>query len=547
MESEIQLQLGSGAALDTDTYSWNICGINSGWNLLSIYVKEADIKGSPNLDAINWFSLSNTKTGDIVTRIDEIRIFDRYAGAVKYDLIINSGSGDGQYVEDEIINIIADEPPPAQEFIGWKIISGDPLFEDVYAINTKLRMSGSDVEVSANYKVLGIYLDDCDLLKDWGTGGLLRLNTTDQQEGMACIEFEGDKTDEYKKTFTTPYNTGASVESGRLEFWYYVSDPALFQTNNQVELGSAGRADQQEYNWDIGELSAGWNFISLEFSKAVVTEGGPDLSAINWFRLYHFKDGPVITRIDAIAIVDPNAGERYPLTVYSGSGDGNYFAGTEVSIKADAAPEGKMFDSWVIDAGNPAIENTGLSSTTLTMPQEEVIITASYLDIQNYTLTVNNGNGSGSFTPGETVMIFANPAPEGMVFDQWLINSGTPVIQNVESPLTYVTITSEDAEITATYHDPDVSAGSGTAWDQSLSIYPNPASTEMTIELNLHKLSIAVFDVRGQKIATPIHDMNLAAVNHKLTIPLTGMENGSYLIRINTRDRVFTKLLMVKR
>jgi len=45
----------------------------------------------------------------------------------------------------------------------------------------------------------GSYLDACDVLTDWKSSAGLTLNSTDQQQGLACIEYSAASTDEYKK------------------------------------------------------------------------------------------------------------------------------------------------------------------------------------------------------------------------------------------------------------------------------------------------------------------------------------------------------------
>jgi len=72
-----------------------------------------------------------------------------------------------------------------------------------------------------------------------------------------------------------------------------------------VELSSAGKSDVDEYQWTMPALTEGWNQISLEVSKASKI-GTPDLTAINWFRIY--SSGKVVgvnskTRVDAIQLV----------------------------------------------------------------------------------------------------------------------------------------------------------------------------------------------------------------------------------------------------
>jgi hypothetical protein len=112
----------------------------------------------------------------------------------------------------------------------------------------------------------------------------------------------GSGTDEFKKVLTT-YNTGATAATGYIRFWYYVSDVTKLSTANQIEIGSGGGPDVNEYNWNIGTLVNGWNLITKTFASAGTTGGTPNLAAINWFRIYHAKTGSVTTKVDRIEIV----------------------------------------------------------------------------------------------------------------------------------------------------------------------------------------------------------------------------------------------------
>jgi len=177
--------------------------------------------------------------------------------------------------------------------------------------NFQWRMQEEHIEWfgnSSNNVVINVgdvagYLDDCDDKTDWKSSQALNLNTTEIKQGLACIEFTGDGTDEYKKVFSTPFKSDVTAVNGALQFWYYVSDPSMLSEKNQVEIGSAGKADENEYSWTLTGLTEGWNFVSLKISEAGKT-GLPNLNSINWFRLYNKKTGSVITRIDAIQIVD---------------------------------------------------------------------------------------------------------------------------------------------------------------------------------------------------------------------------------------------------
>lgn len=69
----------------------------------------------------------------------------------------------------------------------------------------------------------------------------------------------------------------------------------------------------------------------------------------------------------------------YWLTVDGGfDSSGYYIAGSAITIKADPAPAGQVFDQWVIERGSPTIADVNAPITTLTMPKSEVHIRATY-------------------------------------------------------------------------------------------------------------------------------------------------------------------------
>ncbi len=144
--------------------------------------------------------------------------------------------------------------------------------------------------------------DRCDATTGWISSNALSVNTTDFKEGAGSLQSGGSGTDEFKKVLTA-YNTGATAATGYIRFWYYVSDVTQFGTSNQIEIGSGGANDVNEYNWNIGTLVNGWNLITKTFATAGTTGGTPDLSAINWFRIYHAKTGSVTTRLDRVEII----------------------------------------------------------------------------------------------------------------------------------------------------------------------------------------------------------------------------------------------------
>ena len=176
----------------------------------------------------------------------------------------------------------------------------------------------------------GNYLDDCDAKTNWNPSSLI-LNNINQTQGLNSLEFTGSGTPEYSKVFPIAYNTVGSDTGASLQFWYYVSDVTMIQTNNYVEIGSSGVPDSNEYQWTLTGLANGWNFIQLNTANASITGGTPNLSAINWFRIYGQKVGSVTTRIDAIQLLGNstlstgNFNEENSLTIYPNPADSEVY------------------------------------------------------------------------------------------------------------------------------------------------------------------------------------------------------------------------------
>lgn len=184
------------------------------------------------------------------------------------------------------------------------------LIQDING-NTQSLMQMSELQIfgvvgedSPGLGSSGRFLDDCDSKTNWNPGALI-LNNSDVKQGVYSLEFSGSDTMEFKKVFANPYDAQGTEAGTVLQFWYYVSDVSKLEGNNQVEIGSAGQADVDEYSWSLSNLQNGWNRIQLDVKNAS-KRGNPDLSAINWFRLYRFKTGSVVTRIDGIQLIGEN-------------------------------------------------------------------------------------------------------------------------------------------------------------------------------------------------------------------------------------------------
>jgi hypothetical protein len=72
----VRVELGSGGVADVNELSWALSGLSNGWNQISLNIIDASQIGTPNMNALNWFRIYDTKSASITTRIDAIQVID---------------------------------------------------------------------------------------------------------------------------------------------------------------------------------------------------------------------------------------------------------------------------------------------------------------------------------------------------------------------------------------------------------------------------------------------------------------------------------------
>lgn len=238
-----QIEISSSGTSDNNEYSWNTekfvnPNLKTGWNILTLRIREATRIGSPNLSSINWFRYYQPSSGSVTYKIDNIKF---------------------------------------------------------NTLNT-------------------VPLDACESADGWSSNNTLSIDGNDLRYGTASLVSTGSGTVFFQKTFSTPYNTATNERYGKLHFDLYVSDVTKL-ASGQIEITSSGTSDTNEYGWDmqtqvIPYLINGWNSIDLRISTASKI-GDPDLSAINWFRLYNFATSGLTMKIDNISLKN----EFTPVTI----------------------------------------------------------------------------------------------------------------------------------------------------------------------------------------------------------------------------------------
>ena len=150
--------------------------------------------------------------------------------------------------------------------------------------------------------------------------------------------------------------------------------------------------------------------------------------------------------------------EKYDIAVTDGTADKTQAkAGETVTITANPAPAGKVFDKWTCETAGVTIEFASATSesTTFAMPASEVKIKAHFRNegtAPSVEIKVEGGTGAGTYTQGESVTITANEPAEGKVFKGWKDSSG----KIVSTEKSYTFTVNGETTLTAVYEDAPV-------------------------------------------------------------------------------------------
>lgn len=249
-----------------------------------------------------------------------------------YTLTVANGSGDGSYTVGKSVTITADAAPAGKTFDKWTATGG--TLANTLSASTAFTMPDANATVTATYKDLPKYM----LTVDGGSG------------------------------------------SGS----YYSGQRVTIKAN----------APEAHKLFDKWTASVGMLENSTSSETVFVMPSGAATVAAS------YKDAP-----------------KYVLTVYGGTGGGEYYPGDKVTVIAADAPADKLFDKWTATDGTLA--DASSTMTEFTMSEGATTLTATYKDIPKYSLTVVGGTGSGEYKAGEKITVTADEAPEGMIFDKW--------------------------------------------------------------------------------------------------------------------------------
>jgi len=344
-----------------------------------------------------------------------------------YRLTVVNGTGDGNYPQGEVANISADAPRPGTRFKQWT--GATQHIADVNSPSTTVTMPSLDITVTATYErihTLTVIDGDGDGIYTEGTEVTITADTP--PAGKRFREWAGDV---------------SYVED------IYAEETIVTMPNSNVVVVATY---EDVYTLTVVSGSGDGSYAQGERINITADSAGPGTRFKEWTGDAQHLDDPgqantTVTMPAQNITVTATYENIYNLTVISGSGDGVYAEGTEVTIEADPAPAGKRFREW---AGDTAYADSIYDEQTIvTMPNDDVVLVATYEDV--YTLTVVTGSGSGEYAPGERIYITAvDPAP-GTRFKEW--TGDTQFLDDSSLISTTVTMPRVNVTVAATYEN----------------------------------------------------------------------------------------------
>ena len=139
-------------------------------------------------------------------------------------------------------------------------------------------------------------------------------------------------------------------------------------------------------------------------------------------------------------------GVKVPLT-------GMYKYKEHVAITADPRFAGQRFGGWTVEGGG-ILENPASGTTVFTMPANDAVLTAEYINF--YVLTVVNGviaetgSDTGRYNTGDIIKIKADDPQPGLKFENWTAG-GNGTFTDGGASVTDFVMSGGDATVTATF------------------------------------------------------------------------------------------------
>ena len=346
------------------------------------------------------------------------------SGVSSYNLTVNGGTGEGVFNEGASVTITAYEPATGKKFSGWTIEGISGL--DTTKTSLTFNMPANAVTATANYEDIEytITVNGGTANKEKAKYGETVTITATIPTGKKFVEWTSesgnifaDKTN-VTTTFTMPAEDITVVatfedELYRVDVTNGTTTPEMAKYQAEVIVKANDPATDMYFDkWEV----TGITLSDEDLAKSTLT--------------FNMPAGNVTFKATYLAV------RKYDIVVVDGTKDKSPAkAGETVTITANPAPSGKVFDKWTCETAGVTIEFESATSkqTTFVMPASDVKIQAHFRNIgdaPSVEIKVNGGTGAGTYKQGDSVTVTADAPSAGKVFKCWKDGSGKIVSTN---------------------------------------------------------------------------------------------------------------------
>lgn len=346
-----------------------------------------------------------------------------------HSVTVKNGSADNtSAVEGKTIKIKATVPDD-KLFDKWVVSSGNVQVNNVYNSTTYFSMPDEDVVIEATFKDPYLATGTCGEELEWKItyDGILYITGSGAMYDDPNYGWES-----YSNEVTHVSIYGDVTSIGNKAFYGFTSLYSLYLPNSVTSIGNS-----------VFDGCIKLNYIEY------------DGKTEDWYKIAVGTGNDYIEEI----YCSDSSQSLYKVKVSSGSSDPTMaLPDSTVTLTADAAPEGKVFDRWEVNSGGITIDDPYSSKTSFKMVDNVVLVTATYKEAPSYSVnTTIEGNGSieldqSSGITGTKITIKATP-DDGYYFKEWQVVSGGITLEDPSSPETTFTIGSSDVTVKAVFEE----------------------------------------------------------------------------------------------
>lgn len=215
-----------------------------------------------------------------------------------------------------------------------------------------------------------------------------------------------------------------------------------------TKLGYFGNtADKDSANYGVGYINGAAYAADEKGIPAIVEYVNCDDENLD----YSITIRPIYQK------VEDSKEQTFKVNVVGGIGSGVYTDGENVTVTAEPAPEGKVFDHWETKSDTEGVKDSKVnissdkkSSMNLLVGDCDCTIIAVWRDADTVPVTVVGSSEVINAEKNSVAYIEAPSAEIGMAFDHWEADDET-VIKDINSKSTEITVGENAVEVTPVY------------------------------------------------------------------------------------------------